>query len=263
MKKPAGRCFARDTDTAPIGMLYNSTEEPVRHKNMQKKALIVDDDASILNILGKYLGNHGFSVLTAYNGSEALAVIRDTRPDVVITDVEMPGMDGFAFCKKLKESRALSDIPVIIMSGKKIAERDVVSGYSTGADDYVIKPFSYPVLLAKIKVVLRRTKPCKTADPGTIKKDGFELNLEGRFLKISGKPVSITSKELDLFAILVSRPGKVLSLNQLLENVWGYDPAKYNDPHTVEVHIHNLRKKLGARLSSRLKSVPGHGYKFE
>jgi DNA-binding response OmpR family regulator len=149
------------------------------------------------------------------------------------------------------------------MSGKKIAESDLVSGYEKGADDYVIKPFSYPVLLAKVKAVLRRAKERPASKPVVIRKAGFELDLGGRALKVSGKPVKVTSKELDLFALLVSKPGHVLSLNQLLETVWGYDPANYNDPHTVEVHISNLRKKIGARLAARLKSVPGHGYKFE
>jgi len=230
---------------------------------MQKKALIVDDDKAILDVLVKYLGSHGFLVSTAYNGEEGLAVLADTSPDIIITDAEMPGMDGFAFCKKIKENRAYASTPVIMMSGKKIAERDIVSGYDTGADDYIIKPFSYPVLLSKIKAVLRRAKPRVAAASVIIKKAGFELNLGGRVLKISGKPVKVTSKELDLFTILVSKPGRLFSVNQLLETVWGYDPAKYNDPHTVEVHISNLRKKLGVKLSARLKAIPGHGYKFE
>jgi len=230
---------------------------------MQKKALIVDDDRVTLTILEKFLGNHGFAVMTAYNGAEGLAVLADARPDVIITDVEMPRMDGFAFCKKLKEDRNLASIPVIIMSGKKIAESDLVSGYEKGADDYVIKPFSYPVLLAKVKAVLRRAKNRPAPKPAVIRKAGFELDLGGRALKIAGKPVKVTSKELDLFALLVSNPGHVLSLNQLLETVWGYDPANYNDPHTVEVHISNLRKKIGPRLAARFKAVPGHGYKFE
>ncbi len=230
---------------------------------MQKKALIVDDDKAILDVLLKYLGNHGFLVSTAYNGEEGLAVLADTTPDIIITDAEMPGMDGFTFCRKIKENRAYASTPVIMMSGKKIAERDIVSGYDTGADDYIIKPFSYPILLSKIQAVLRRAKPRRAAASVIIKKAGFELNLGGRVLKVSGKPVKVTSKELDLFAILVSKPGRLFSVNQLLETVWGYDPAKYNDPHTVEVHISNLRKKLGAKLSARLKAIPGHGYKFE
>ncbi|MFA6433860.1 MAG: response regulator transcription factor [Elusimicrobiales bacterium] len=230
---------------------------------MQKKALIIDDDDTVLDILAKYLAGHGFSVLTARNGKEGLSVLGAAGPDIVITDAEMPGMDGFAFCRKVKGNRATTDIPVIMMSGKKITERDLVSGYDTGADDYIIKPFSYPVLLAKVKAVLRRAKPRTPPAPVTIKKAGFELDMGGRVLKISGKQVKLTSKELDLFSILVSRSGRVVSLDQLLETVWGYDPARYNDPHTVEVHVYNLRKKLGPKLASRLKAVSGHGYKFE
>ncbi|OGS29228.1 MAG: hypothetical protein A2218_04655 [Elusimicrobia bacterium RIFOXYA2_FULL_53_38] len=230
---------------------------------MQKKTLLVDDDKTMLDILGKYLGNHGFSVITAPDGTEGLALLENAKPDIIITDAEMPRMDGFAFCKKLKENRFLAAIPVIIMSGKKMGENDIISGYERGADDYVIKPFSYPVLLAKINAVLRRSKERPALEPSAIKKNGFELNLGGRTLKISGKQIKVTSKELDLFALLVSKPGRILSLNQLLETVWGYDPANYNNPHTVEVHISNLRKKLGAKLASRIKSVSGHGYKFE
>ncbi len=229
---------------------------------MKSTALIVDDDRTILDILSKYLGNHGYATLTAYNGAEGLAVLEDARPDIILTDAEMPGMDGFTFCRKVKENRATSAIPVIIMSGKKTTEPDLVSGYDTGADDYIIKPFSYPVLLVKLKAILRRSKPSHTA-PVVIKRDGFELDLGGRVLKISGRPVKATSKELDLFAALVSKPGRIFSLNHLLQTIWGYDPAKYNDPHTVEVHMYNLRKKIGLKLAARLKAVPGHGYKFE
>ena len=189
------------------------------------------------------------------NGAE-VAVLEDARPDVIITDVEMPRMDGFTFCKRLKEDRSLAAIPVIIMSGKKIAESDQVSGYEKGADDYVIKPFSYPVLLAKVRAVLRRAEERPARKPAVLRKAGFELDLGGRALKISGRPVKVTSKELDLFAILVSRPGHVLRLNQLLETVLGYDPANYCDPHAAEVHISNLRKTIGARLPARLKALP-------
>jgi DNA-binding response OmpR family regulator len=230
---------------------------------MRKEALIVDDDRTILEVMGKYLENHGISVITAHNGAEGLAVLEDARPDIIITDAEMPGMDGFTFCKKIRENPALAAIPIVIMSGKKIAETDIVSGYDKGADDYIIKPFSYPVLLAKISAVMRHAGAKASPKPVIIKGRGFKLDLDGRTLKISGQPVGLTSKEMDLFAILASSSGRILSLNHLLEAVWKYDPASYNDPHTVEVHISNLRKKLGPKLAARLTSVPGLGYKFE
>lgn len=228
---------------------------------MKERVLIVDDDPELLGILRKYLENHGLETISAANGAEALAAAPAGRPDLIITDVEMPRLDGFALCRRIKDNKALADIPVIIMTGKKISEADHVAGYGYGADDYVVKPFSYAVLLAKVKSMLRR------AARGRKKRDIFktgelEMNLEGRTIKLKGKLVKITSKEFDLLHTLVSKPGKVLSLNSLLEAVWGYNTADYNDPHTVEVHVSNLRRKIGG-FGKRIKAVPGHGYKFE
>lgn len=228
---------------------------------MKERALIVDDDDELLSILKKYLENHGFEIITAANGAQALAAVPAGKPDVIITDVDMPRMDGFTLCRKIKEDRSTAGIPLIIMSGKKISEADMVSGYTFGADDYVTKPFSYPLLLAKVKAVLRRSAGKPKREP-CLKKGDLEMDLEGRAVKIKGKPVKLTSKEFDLLAALVSNPGRVLSLTGLLETVWGYNTADYNNPHTVEVHISNLRKKTGS-FSKRIIAVAGHGYKFE
>lgn len=228
---------------------------------MPERALIVDDDAELLGILKRYLENHGVETITASNGAEALASAPAGKPDIIITDVDMPRMDGFALCRRIKENKVLADIPVIIMTGKKISDSDQVAGYGFGADDYVIKPFSYPVLLAKVKAMLRRASKAKKK--AAVKKAGpLEIDAEGRTIKLRGRPVKLTSKEFDLLNTLVSKPGKVLSLNSLLEAVWGYNTADYNDPHTVEVHVSNLRRKIGA-FGKRIKAVPGHGYKFE
>ncbi|MGD9641951.1 MAG: response regulator transcription factor [Elusimicrobiales bacterium] len=228
---------------------------------MKERALIVDDDTELLGILRKYLENHGLETISAANGAEALAAAPAGKPDIIITDVEMPRMDGFTLCRRVKENKVLADIPVIIMTGKKISEADQVAGYGYGADDYVVKPFSYPVLLAKVRAMLRRAARGKKK-ASVFKAGDLELNLEGRTIKIKGKPVKLTSKEFDLLHTLASKPGKVLSLNSLLEAVWGYNTADYNDPHTVEVHVSNLRRKIGT-LGKRIKAVPGHGYKFE
>jgi DNA-binding response OmpR family regulator len=242
MKVPAG-CF----------FVYNAF--------MKERVLVVDDDAELLGILRKYLENHGLETLSAANGSEAIAAAAAGKPDIIITDVEMPRMDGFALVRRLKDNKVLSDIPVIIMTGKKISEADHVSGYSYGADDYVVKPFSYPVLLAKIKAMLRRAARGKKKE-AVKKTGGLEMNLEARTLKLKGRPLKLTSKEFDLLSTLTSNPGRVLSLTSLLEAVWGYNTADYNDPHTVEVHVSNLRRKIGT-FGKRIKAVPGHGYKFE
>ena len=228
---------------------------------MKERALIVDDDTELLGILQKYLENHGLETITAANGAEALAAAPSGKPDIIITDIEMPRMDGFTLCRRIKENKVLADIPVIIMTGKKVSEADHVAGYGFGADDYVVKPFSYPVLLAKVRAMLRRAARGRKKS-GLVKSGELEFDLEGRTLKIKGRLVKLTSKEFDLFHTLVSRPGKVLSLNSLLEAVWGYNTADYNDPHTVEVHVSNLRRKIGP-AGKRIKAVPGHGYKFE
>lgn len=223
--------------------------------------MIVDDDAELLDILRKYLENHGLETITAANGAEALAAAPSGKPDIIIADVEMPRMDGFTLARRLKENRLLAAIPVIIMTGKKVTEADQVAGYGHGADDYVVKPFSYPVLLAKVKAMLRRSSRGKKKT-SVFRAAGLEMDLEGRVVRLKGRQVRLTSKEFDLLHALASRPGKVLSLNSLLEAVWGYDPADYNDPHTVEVHVSNLRRKIGP-TGKRIKAVAGHGYKFE
>lgn len=251
MKIPAGRFFPR----VPSRRKYYI----ITH--MKERVLIVDDDPELLGILQKYLENHGLEIITAANGSEALAKAPAGKPDVIITDVEMPRMDGLTLCRRVKENKVLADIPVIIMTGKKKSEADQVAGYGYGADDYVVKPFSYPVLLAKIKSMLRRTaRDRKKSD--VFKSHELEFDLEGRTLKLKSKPIKLTSKEFDLLYTLASKPGKVLSLNSLLEAVWGYNTADYNDPHTVEVHVSNLRRKIGTS-GKRITAVPGHGYKFE
>ena len=227
---------------------------------MKERVLIVDDDPELLAILKRYLENHGVEVITAANGAEALAAAPAGRPDVIITDVEMPRMDGFTLCRRIKDNKALAAIPLIIMSGKKVAEADQVSGYGCGADDYVVKPFSYPVLLAKVKAMIRRAG--RGGREALLKKGDLEMNLEARTIKLKGRQVKLTSKEFDLLRTLVSNPGRLLSLNSLLEAVWGYNTADYNDPHTVEVHVSNLRRKIGA-FGKRIQAVAGHGYKFE
>lgn len=227
----------------------------------QPKVLVVDDDDAIRRLVHKYLADQGFSVIHTDNGSEALILVRESRPDIVLMDVELPGLDGQAACRVLKREASTRNIPVVFMSGARKDEKDVLAGFEGGADDYVMKPFSLSVLLARLKAVLKRYETSAKYEE-KLRKDGIELDPAGRTVKVSGKPVSLTRKEFDLLASLISKPGRALSIPYLLETVWGYDPADYNDPGTVEVHISHLRKKLGPKLAKRIVSVTGHGYKF-
>ncbi|HBA61307.1 MAG TPA: DNA-binding response regulator [Elusimicrobia bacterium] len=230
---------------------------------MAKKILLVDDDRKILEVMRRYLENHGFSVIFTDNGSEALLLTRDSRPDIVVTDVEVPGLDGFGLCKAIKCSAETSDIPVIIISGEKVGDMDLVSGYDRGADDYLTKPFAFPVLTAKINAVLRRYSANRGPHAAKIKEQGLEMDPAGRTVKVDGRPAALTRKEFDLLMLLLERKERVLSVPYLLETVWGYDMATYDNLHTVETHISSLRKKLGRKFAGRLVNVTGHGYKFE
>jgi DNA-binding response OmpR family regulator len=229
---------------------------------MPMKILIVDDDRSILEMIKRYLTANGVSVVMTDNGSEALLLVKDSRPDLVLCDAQMPGLDGHALCRALKREAKTSAIPVVLMSGEKMGDKDVVSGLELGADDYILKPFAMSVLLARLKAVLRRNEAGSSSSEA-VNKSGIELEPEGRTVKVGGKTVALTGKEFDLLAVLISKSGRLLSVTYLLETVWGYDPANYNDPGTVEVHVSHLRKKLGPRHARHIVNVPGHGYKFD
>lgn len=228
---------------------------------MMKKILIVDDDTGIRTVVRRYLTDSGLSVVATDNGSDGLLLVREARPDLVLVDAEMPGLDGHAVCRVIKNAATTRHIPVILMSGARFSDKDVLSGFEGGADDYVLKPFALSVLLARMRAVLRRC--CAPHMERTLTKYGVVLDPAGRPVKANGKDIPLTRKEFDLLATLTSKAGRVLSIPFLLETVWGYDPANYNDPGTVEVHVSHLRKKLGPRLARRLVNIIGLGYKFQ
>lgn len=230
--------------------------------NHSPKVLVVDDETSILNLVRKYLTASGMSVVYADNGSEALILVRESRPDVILLDAEMPGLDGHSVCRMLKKQVHTRHIPIVMMSGARLDDADLISGFTGGADDYVAKPFSLPVLLARLQAVLRRGQAASEAST-KLKLGGIDIDAAGRTVNVDGRPVSTTSKEFDLLSALLSKPGKLLGVAYLLETVWGVDPAVYNDPATVEVHISRLRKKLGPKVGKRIVNMPGHGYKFK
>lgn len=229
---------------------------------MFKKILLVDDDKLVLNSTRRYLESHGFNVAAAENGAEAVALARESKPDLVITDAQMKGLDGFTLCKAIKETEGFGRIPVIIISGSKISEEDILDGYNRGADDYILKPFSFPVLLAKLKAVMKRYEGVAEKTE-KISKLGMVIDPAGRTVTIKKETINLTRKEFDLLMVLITEEGRLLGVPYLLETVWGYDPASYNDPHTVGVHASSLRKKLGPEIGSHIISVTGHGYKFE
>ncbi|MBI5202566.1 MAG: response regulator transcription factor [Elusimicrobia bacterium] len=225
---------------------------------MGERILVIDDDKQLLQAVKTWLEKQDLTVSTASGGKEGLNAARETRPSLVLTDADLPDLDGHAVCRLLKQDPATRSLPVIIMSGTMMEERDIIAGLEGGADDYVLKPFPMRVLIARIRAVLRRFHPEPQAAQ-TLKARGIVLDPEAREAKIQGKAVQLTRKEFDLLAVLLEKPGRVLTPSFLLEAVWGYDLADYNDPHTVETHVSRLRKKIG---SDRIENVSGVGYKF-
>ena len=226
---------------------------------MAVSVLIVEDDRNIQELLQLYLEKEGYAVTVASNGGQGLAKFRAIKPDLVLLDVMMPVMDGWAVCKAI---RADSQTPIIMLTAKGETD-DKVTGLKSGADDYVTKPFEMKELLARIEAVLRRTGTVPvlesarrlTFDKMTIDMDAFELIIDG-------KKVDTPPKEMELLFYLASSPNRVYTRNQLLDEVWGFD--YFGDSRTVDVHVKRLREKLeGVCESWSLKTVWGVGYKFE
>jgi DNA-binding response OmpR family regulator len=224
--------------------------------------LVVDDDAALLKMVKTSLERRQYRVITAQDGAAALSMISEHKPDLVLSDAEMPVLDGHALARVLRQEAGGRHTPLILMSGARVEEQNVLAGFESGADDYVMKPFSVPVLVARIEAVMRRYESAADAG-GTLRRQGLELDPEARTAKVKGQKVALTRKEFDLLAQLVGRTGKVVSVPHLLQTVWGYDPDDDIDSATVETHVSSLRRKLGKDLAAHVVNVPGHGYKFE
>lgn len=226
------------------------------------KILLVDDEPDLLATYKSLLESAGFGVLCAGSAREALDLARRSRPDLVLSDVAMPEVDGRALTAQLKADRATAAIPIVLMSGAYKEEEDQAEGLEAGADDYLPKPASPRLLAARLRAVLRRYSA--VADSGeTLAAAGISLDVAARIVTQDGRPVPLTRKEFDLLTTFLHRPRRVLSATYLIETVWGYDPAQYNDPRTVTVHVSSLRGKLGKRFGARLVAVPGLGYRFD
>ncbi len=226
---------------------------------MATSVLVVEDDKNIQELLQLYLEKEGYAVTLASDGGQGLAKFRAIKPDLVLLDVMMPVMDGWAVCKAIRNE---SSTPVIMLTAKSEVD-DKVTGLKAGADDYVTKPFEMKELLARIEAVLRRSdcgegeKKVRRLvfDKLTIDMDAFEL-------LVDGKKVDAPPKEMELLFYLASSPNRVYTRNQLLDEVWGFD--YFGDSRTVDVHVKRLREKLeGVSENWGVRTVWGVGYKFE
>lgn len=219
----------------------------------RNRILVVDDESKLRAMLRMILENRGYEVLEAADGREAVIQAMNAKPDLVILDVMMPVMDGIDCCREIRQ---FSDCPIIMLTAKG-EDYDQVSGLESGADDYVVKPFSTSVLIARVEAALRRSAGIATS---TLIAGAVTIDTQSREVRLNGEPVELNRKEFDLFYYLCENRDMVLSRTQILENVWGYDYL--GSESTVDTHMNRLRKKLG-EYGSMVKTVRGVGYRFE
>jgi two-component system alkaline phosphatase synthesis response regulator PhoP len=219
------------------------------------KILVVDDEPSILNVVTAYLRAEGYEYKTAGDGSEGLSLVKTFSPDLIILDIMLPGMDGIEVLSQLRrESNAY-----VIMLTARSEETDKLVGLSVGADDYLTKPFSPRELMARVKAALRRyQKPANETERKTYAFAHVRIDSGSRRVWVNEKEIDLTSLEFDLLVTLAEHHSLVLSRQQLLEKVWGYD--YFGDMRVVDVHIGHLRQKIG---DSFIETVRGAGYRFE
>ena len=218
--------------------------------------LLVDDEQHIIELAQMYLETEGFVVHSASEGERALQMISELKPDLVVLDLMLPKVDGWEVCRR---ARAESDVPIIMLTARDEAI-DKIVGLELGADDYLTKPFNPRELVAWVKAVLRRTAAqARPADTEPIAAGQLEVNVASREVKVGGRQVSLRSKEFELLVTLLKHKGIVLSREQLIELVWGFD--FYGQTRTVDVHVAHLRDKL-AGAGVEIETVWGVGYKL-
>lgn len=221
------------------------------------KVLIVDDEPDIVTLIQRYAKREGYEVTSVEDGSEAIEVCRREDFDIIVMDVMMPDTDGFTACRKIRE---MKDIPVLMLSARG-TEYDKLFGFEVGIDDYVTKPFSPKELMARIKVIISRHQSGGTPkSPELLKAGGIEIDKLGHTVSIDGEKIDLTAKEYGILLYLVTNRGIVLSRDQILSEVWGYD--YFGDDRTVDWQIKLLRGKLGKYRNS-IHTIRGAGYKFE
>ncbi|HXU07363.1 MAG TPA: response regulator transcription factor [Blastocatellia bacterium] len=228
--------------------------------NDKQRILIVDDEPQITRVLRRSLTSHGYDVRSAADGESALETFGDWRPDLVVTDLSMPNLDGLELCKRLRQ---LSSVPVIVLSVKG-EEQTKVEALDAGADDYVTKPFGMDELLARIRAMLRRTREPQAEDAAstTLEAGDFRVDIESREVTVGGRQVHLTPKEYDLLLYFIRHPGKVLTHRTLLAAVWGGNYVEQTE--YLRVFIGQLRKKIESESASPryILTDPWIGYRF-
>ncbi len=226
---------------------------------MSTRILVVEDDVSINELICYNLKKEGFEVHPVLRGDAVMVAIAKFDPELIILDLMLPGIDGLELCRKIKQGAGTKHIAVIMVTAKGL-ESDIVTGLQIGADDYIPKPFSPQVLLARVKAVLRRS-----GKPGAVELDRREfrnlvMDLSKRIVRVDGEAIPLTTREFDILEFLSRSPGRVFTRDQLLDNVW--KEGRFIVDRAVDVHIRGVRKKLG-KAEDLVETIRGIGYRFK
>lgn len=225
---------------------------------LEKKILVVDDEPQISRVLKGYLENAGFRVIISLDGKSALDMFDREKPDFVILDLNLPGLDGLEICRAIRQT---SNVPILMLTARS-EEADKIVGLELGADDYIVKPFSPREIVVRVKTILRRVNADK-GEVNLIKVGKLTIDIEKHIVDLNGHPIDLTPTEFDILTIMAKQPKRVFSRQQLLENMADNSFEVYD--RTIDTHIKNLRNKLEAdpKNPTMIHTVFGLGYKFE
>ena len=227
----------------------------------KEKILIVDDEEHIVELLKFNLLNAGYEVFIANNGVDAVKIARAEKPNLLLLDLMLPGIDGFDVCKEIKRDNEMKKTSIIMLTAKG-EELDKILGLELGADDYITKPFSVRELLARVKAVLRRTNSFSEIDEDVYNSESLKVDFERHEVYVNDEKIDLTLKEFELLQILIRNKGNILKRETLLDKIWGYEYI--GETRTVDVHIRYLRKKIEAddKNPRFIETIRGVGYRF-
>lgn len=223
------------------------------------RILVVDDEKKVVELVALYLKRDGYQVLEAYDGLQALELVHEKQPDLIVLDLMLPGIDGLAICRTLRAEG--NTVPIIMLTARAL-EDDKLTGLGLGADDYVVKPFSPRELVARVKAVLRRVGRGAEENPTEVRCGDLVVNFVRHEVNVRGTPVYLTAREFDLLGALVKQPGRAFTREELLDAAFGYDYEGLE--RTVDVHIMNLRRKIerDPAQPTYIQTIQGVGYKL-
>lgn len=225
----------------------------------RSRILVVDDEEDILELVQYNLGRNGFDVETVTSGEEALAAVKRRKPDLLVLDLMLPGVDGLEVCRQLRQAESTADLPILMLSARG-DEADIVAGLELGADDYVAKPFSPRILIARVKAVLRRRTQASPQEDAVVERGPLLIHPGRHEATVEGEALDLTGSEFRILHLLARRPGWVFTRQQIIDEAQGEDAAVTG--RSVDVHVVSIRRKLGA-AKDLIETVRGVGYRFQ